>query len=287
MTEQDESTFIMECSHDDIRNIIEWQRERYHHVQSLSVGFITAFLAVITVIATGYSIFHGDIPSAPFENNRLINELANQMGYAPIFIQSVLILNYLVSFVMGAIAILFGLIAISSLVDIVTRRDFLESLNSPSNTILIKQNSEVGSPVIGKDFSSYLSRSVRENQIRLRHLNSKLIGSVLRMLLFLVFSGVAVYVYYLLTEASIHVLIFLNGTIVTPVPGNLLIQYIWAPPDSDNDVIQPTLFEEMSSDSESTRWDAPDLTLWEKVLMVVLTALSAFSVILWIMYSII
>jgi len=53
--ESKEELEIINSSPDSIRSIVSLQQQRYHHLQSLSLSLISAFLTVVAVAITGYS----------------------------------------------------------------------------------------------------------------------------------------------------------------------------------------------------------------------------------------
>lgn len=49
----------------DMREIINWQQERYQHIQLLAQGFLASSLTILAVVATVFTAFGNPIPSIP------------------------------------------------------------------------------------------------------------------------------------------------------------------------------------------------------------------------------
>lgn len=65
MSDATASSDISHADQDDLRQILEWQKDRFHHYQSLSQGFIVGSLTLLAVLATLFSVLVvllGDIP---------------------------------------------------------------------------------------------------------------------------------------------------------------------------------------------------------------------------------
>ena len=276
----DEESNILNGSPDSIRSIVSLQQERYHHIQSLSLGLISAFLTLVTVAVTGYSILRGEIPRIPLEE-ATISEITGGTLTLPMWSTTlVLIANYLLSWALVAISITMAVTALSNLIDIVTKDPLYNTINSPE-THIVGRNAEYTSVLnLSTTYTEHLQDQIQKNQIKLDHVNDLFVSSVIRIVVCLLILFTPFYIRTLASNIELLEIIVLNALFVVPAPTKWIMSYLWAPESKSREVSRPRLSQELASEDNKGRWDFPDVSIWEKLLLGLVFGLSISSVLI-------
>lgn len=116
---------------EDIRTLVEWQQQRYHQLQNISLALLSGFLTVLAIIAT---IIAPNYPSiiTPIPTSEQIELAASSTIFGFASVSAIVALNYLLSVFLFVLAGIFGFFGVYKLYNIVSNpplRPKLEELN--------------------------------------------------------------------------------------------------------------------------------------------------------------
>jgi len=170
--------------------------------------------------------------------------------------------------------------AISNLIDIVTRDPLYNVINSPENYIITKKV-EFGSMLnLSTTYTDYLRDSIQENQAKLDQINNLFVSSVIRIFACLLILLNPFFIHVFASNVGLIELITLNALFVVPAPTKWIVSYVWAPERKSGKKSRIGLFQELASENNKSRWNIPDLLIWEKLLFALASILSIISVLI-------
>lgn len=110
----------------DLREVVNWQQERYHHVQLLSQGFLASSLTILAVVATVFTAI-GE-PSLSFP----IPESPQGPEYVGLVATRIIIgFSYLVWLALGILSAMMFFVSVWKFIELVLERPLLSEKELP------------------------------------------------------------------------------------------------------------------------------------------------------------
>lgn len=104
---------------EDIRTLVEWQQQRYHQLQNISLALMSGFLTILAIIATilspRYSSFLIPLPSP-----ETIRQLSGEYIFGYAGMSAIIAFNYLIAIFMFALCAIFAFFGVYKLYNIVS-----------------------------------------------------------------------------------------------------------------------------------------------------------------------
>lgn len=143
---------------EDIRTLVEWQQQRYHQLQNISLALLSGFLTVLAIIATVLSPHYPSLLIS-LPSSEVVRQVAEEsiLGYAAI--SAVIAFNYLIAIFSFALAIVFAFFGTYKLYNIVSNPPLEPKLDE--RTIFEKGSISVG--VFNSCGFSTVKRDLRES----------------------------------------------------------------------------------------------------------------------------
>jgi hypothetical protein len=304
MSDATASSDISYADQYDLRQILEWQTDRFHHYQSLSQGFIVGSLTLLAVLATLFSVLVvllGDIPvpessSVAVTSSAKAAETILPLGY--LSIQIIVGFNTAIFLILLALSADFFVTGVWKQLDIVTlgKASFVPTDLSPDfdvsrpSDVLFADDVESNTTI-----SEYVSRIDRNGAV-LETIHADFEASVLRLLVSVLFLLLSVYIYHGILNYSAGILAILNLGLILPdriYPRPLLnrLSTDTTAVSNDQDSMKRTLFQELMINREKeSRWARVKPNLFEKLALgitKVLSAISFFSALASLIYQVV
>lgn len=279
---ESQSPQILQASEEEVRQIISWQQERYHHLQSMSISLIGAVSTIIAVVVTAYSIFEAQVPTFVLIPPSTVTEAAaTDLGVSVTSVEVFLSLNWLIAIVIAFAAVSMLLTSILGLLDIVTQKAPHHVLMSPQSLVIPKSSNDRAERTIGTNVQTYLEQMLRQNQIHISEIHENFVGNVVRVIGSTIITFSALYILILGSDGEIVSLALLNSAFIIPKPTQWILRKVyevetmWS--SEQNQRRSQGLIEELAVGDTQERWDLPRIKFWERVLFFLATVLSALA----------
>lgn len=109
MSEEDNGADILIGKKKDVRTLVEWQQQRYHHLQNISLALLSGFLTVLAILATILSPSYKSIFRPPVGTAE-VKAVATNSIFSYLSLSFITGLSYLLSFSIALLAISAGVI---------------------------------------------------------------------------------------------------------------------------------------------------------------------------------
>lgn len=103
---------------EDVRTLVEWQQQRYHQLQNLSLALLGVFFTILAVIATILTSVSSS-PLISFPSTEAIRQLASKSLFGYAAVSSIIGLNFLLSIFLIGLSALFGVFGVYKLYNII------------------------------------------------------------------------------------------------------------------------------------------------------------------------
>ncbi|RLM87885.1 hypothetical protein [Haloarcula sp. Atlit-7R] len=268
---------------DALQQMLTWQQNRYHNLQSLAMGFLGASITIVAVIATIAVATYDLIPKIPGE----AAAYAKPAGQLPIemsavTLQGIIAINFLLSISILATAVIFFLKGEYKLFNLTV--GYRSSIHFDSSEVVIPVN-KIPSSGHSLSIQSRYASAVRQNQVLLQEAYDAFLGGTLRIPVAILFGIVSAQVFLLSSEISAIQLLWINlGYTVLSLPIRYVgREYLSEPDESTTDDSYPSLAQELFEENgRKGRWKRVDMGRGERLLSSAPAALSLLSIVFWI-----
>lgn len=268
----DESESVIPVYSDDLREIIGWQLEKFHHIQVQSRGIVAAQLTVIAIVVTVYFSFIHPIPDIVTEQSQ-IEAAISGLSIGPAAALLILLVNLALAYVF----FVYGLYNIGRSMYKLVHNILRERLQTgwASNGDFHLQFVERDADRSVRDIGYALQ--IQRNEERIRKLHEEYISATLRLLLGLgiIWGGYQIRIY--IVELKMIELIFLNVVYFAPAAALLyFINGFYSRVFSEKELIDPE-FEE----NEESLFSYFTETTTDKLLGVLTSILAGLGILIW------
>jgi hypothetical protein len=270
---------LLPVSEESVRSIISWQQQRFQHLQTLSQGLLSVLLALATIAITLFSVFRNDIPKIS-PSAKELQDAATGLPITQTTTAFTVILN---GFLLIGLFSAFVFLLIEFLSDVFTSltqnppdSHYPSTGTAIPEEIPLHEQFDMGSAV------DRFRENLKANSEKVGDTEQMFISSALRLILILVFAGLAAHTYYLISSADVLSLVFLNSILFVPPIMAFSIDLISQtvsdnPEQSEGNILTQTYFI-----SQENKWEDLEFNLFERGSILFSTTISAVVLILWV-----
>lgn len=269
---------------EDARSIIDWQHERYHHLQTLAQGLLGSVLTATAVAATIVTATEYTLPQLP-SSPSVYEKAASSF---PVLIstdatRSVVLFNYVLSILVGISGLIVLLAASHRLYSVISSRPLEIGISSNNYISIVPQdiyydmNNKQGIDSVSGNFT----KVIKENQIRIEDTNKRFTQGAMRVIVALALILISLYHYYQCSSANVAGLLMINASILLPSHiSSKVLKKVLGAKQEDLRRRKTELFQELPFENNAlSRWEAIEENRIESILLFSIQLLSFLSLI--------
>lgn len=275
---------VLISTREDAQAIIDWQHERYHHLQSLAQGLLSSVLTASAVVATVVTATQYRLPKLPSSSSTY--ETAASSFPIPISVnasRSVILFNYGVSILIGISALIVISVACHRLYTIISSHPLKIGISSDNYVSIVSPdefqdiNNNQGINSVADNFTEV----IKENQSQIENTNERFTQGAMRVVLAIILASISIYHYYQSSSTNLAGLVLMNVSFLLPSQiSSTVLKKVTGAKREDLNKRKTELLQELPFENNAlSRWEVIEENKIELILLVFIQLLSLLSLV--------